>query len=125
MSKRKIRLSYKDLQILFLTEGVTGVDRAYSADLASKTTIRRALRKLRDSGHTAEELEKWVLIRLGGTGRGRAAPVPGEKRNYKAQQIKTGGPFLRLPLDVLGIKKGQTVLAQFRDDCIVITGGAE
>jgi hypothetical protein len=87
---------------------------------ASKATIRRALRELEASGRNVEPLERWVTEHLGGSGRGRSAPSPGETRSYKAQQVKTGGPFLRLPLDVLGVKKAGVIRVRFERDQIIV-----
>ena len=47
-------------------------------------------------------------------------PNIGEERKYRAQQIKTGGAFLRLPLTPLGVKKGGSVRVRFESDRIVV-----
>lgn len=113
--------SFKDVQIQFLMDGVNGVEGLYERGMASKATVRRALRELKASGRDTSGLERWVVERFGSTGRGRAAPIVGETRTYKAQQINTGGPFLRLPLDVLGIEKGSTVRVTFGDNSITVS----
>jgi hypothetical protein len=120
-SKKTNHVSFKDVQIQFLMDGVNGVEGLYERGLASKATVRRALRELKSSGRDTSHLERWVVERFGSTGRGRAAPIIGETRTYKAQQINTGGPFLRLPLDVLGIEKGSTVRVTFGDNAITVS----
>lgn len=120
-TKKKPNLSFKDVQIRFLMDGVAGVSDAYEDGDASKATVRRALRELKSTGRDVEGLERWVVERFGSTGRGRSSPLPGETRSYKAQQISTGGPFLRLPLDVLGVRKGTAVRVHFNDNEIVVS----
>lgn len=122
-SKKKERrqaVSFKDVQIAYLMNGVSAIEQLYNSGRASKATVRRALRELAQSGRNVEALEQFVSDQLGGAGRGRAAPSPGESRTYKAQQVKNGGPFLRLPLDVLGVKKGGSVRVRFERDQIIV-----
>ena len=114
-------VSFKDVQIAYLTEGIAGVESLVNRGEVSKPTIRRALKKLQEAGRSPAELERWVAERVGPIGRGRSAPTPGETRSYKVQQIKNTGPFLRLPLDSLEIEKGGVVRVQFEDGRIVVT----
>ena len=118
--KRKL-VSYKDIQIAFLMNGVDGVKQIWDSGNASKATVRRAVKLLQGTSSDTTELERWLADTVGAVGRGRTAPKAGETRSYKAQQIKNGSPFLRLPLDSLGIEKGATVRVRFDDDRIVIT----
>jgi hypothetical protein len=117
---RRNTVSFKDVQISYLMDGVRGVQRLVTDGQASKSTVRRALVDLKAGGRDVKELEAWVANHIGAPGRGRSAPVIGETRAYKAQQVKTGGPFLRLPLDVLGVEKGGVVRVRFDDDQIVV-----
>jgi len=121
VKKRRILVSYKDIQLAFLLEGIKAVERLWATGNVSKATLRRALKKLHDAGENVAELERWVSDSIGPIGRGRAAPQSGETRSYKAQQIKDGGPFLRLPLDSLGIQKGRVLRVTFEDDRIVVS----
>lgn len=114
-------VSYKDVQITYLTQGVDGVAGIWKSGNASKPTIRRAVKRLQESGQDTADLERWVAENIGAVGRGRSAPKPGETRSYKAQQIKTGGPFLRLPLDSLGITKGKVVRVRFEEERIIVS----
>ena len=118
--ERRSAVSFKDVQIAYLMNGVSAIEGLIKGGRASKATVRRALRELGTSGRNVEPLERWVSDNLGGSGRGRSAPSPGETRAYKAQQVKTGGPFLRLPLDVLGVKKAGTIRVRFERDQIVV-----
>jgi len=121
VKKRRVLVSYKDIQLAFLLEGIKAVERLWATGNVSKATLRRALKKLHDAGENVADLERWVADSIGPVGRGRAAPQKGETRSYKAQQIKDGGPFLRLPLDSLGIQKGRVLRVTFEDDRIVVS----
>lgn len=119
-NKRKL-VSYKDIQIAYLMDGIEGVKKIWDSGNASKATVRRAVKLLQGTSSDTTELERWLTDAIGAVGRGRTAPKPGETRSYKAQQIKNGSPFLRLPLDSLGVEKGGTVRVRFDDDRIIIT----
>ena len=119
-SKRKL-ISHKDVQLTYLLNGTEAVAQQWQSGNVSRSTLRRAVSKLQQSSEDTSDLEKWVTQTLGPSGRGRAAPRVGETRSYKAQQIKAGSPFLRLPLDSLGATKGQDVQVEFKDGQIVVT----
>ncbi len=56
------------------------------------------------------------------SGNGKAKPAEGEKRTYRAQQLgDTGDVYLRLPLGVMGIKKGDLVEVAFGGKSIGVT----
>lgn len=119
--KKRTLVSYKDVQLAYLLDGVAAVEKQWKKGNVSKATIRRAVKKLQEANEDVAELERWVAENIGPIGRGRSAPQPGETRSYKAQQIANGGPFLRLPLDSLGIGKGKIVRVQFDKDRIIVT----
>lgn len=114
-------VSFKDVQLAYLMDGVAGVEKLSKAEQASKSTIRRALTKLKEGSRDVSDLERWVAENVGPIGRGRAAPMAGEKRSYKVQQISNSGPFLRLPLDSLGVKKREVIHVAFEDGRIVVS----
>lgn len=119
--KRRNAVSFKDVQIVYLMDGVAAVEQLLKSGQASRSTVRRALSELKASGKNVTELERWVAVNVGSSGRGRSTPSPGESRSYKAQQVKAGGPFLRLPLDVLGVEKGGVVRVHFGNGEIVVS----
>ncbi len=119
------RSGFKDVQIAYLTHGVSAV----AALGASQKVVRAALRGLVAKGSAAESLEQWCREQFGvGAERGARGvqpPVAGETRTYKAQQLSrtNGGAqnvFLRLPLDILGSKKGSKLRVRFEVDQIVV-----
>lgn len=114
-------LSYKDLQIIYLTDGVSAIERLLKEGRASKTAVRRALDAFQDQGAQAAALEDYVKTHVGQGRRGRSAPLVGQERVYKAQKLNTGSTFLRLPLEALGVQKGGVVKVRFERDRIVVT----
>lgn len=117
--KRKV-ISYKDVQIAYLLDGVEGVDKLIRGRRSAGSVVKRALRELKAQGKDATTLEDFVAERFGRVGRGRSVPRPGEERKYKAQQLKSGVPFLRLPLNTLAIQKGKQVRVRFEEDKIIV-----
>jgi hypothetical protein len=118
--KRRGTVSFKDVQIAYLCSGLPSIERMYNHELASVNTIRRALNHLKNNGSLVEPFEKWFQENFGAGTRGRAAPEAGQERIYRAQQIKTSGTFLRLPLTALAISKGDVVTVKFEKDRIVV-----
>lgn len=55
--------------------------------------------------------------------RGRQPPVSGDRRRYRVQQLAEGGPFLRLSMASLGLRKGDAAHVDFEDGRIVVTPG--
>lgn len=121
--KRKARAlaSFKDVQLAYLMEGVAAVEAMVKSKRASPSTIRRALKKLQEAGSDVVALERWVATHIGPIGRSRNAPNAGDVRSYKVQQVKGSGPFLRLPLDCLGVEKGSVIWVQFEGERIIVS----
>ena len=117
--KRSI-VSFKDVQIAYLLDGISGVEKIVAGRKSAGAIIRKALRELKQQGRSVDALETYVGEKFGSGGRGRSMPNIGEERKYRAQQIKTGGAFLRLPLTPLGVKKGGSVRVRFESDRIVV-----
>lgn len=120
LDKKSVK-SFKDVQISYLMEGLPAIENMYKEGLASKTTLRKALKKLQESGQDVKSLEEWVIEQFGASVRGRSSPMSGETRTYRAQQVTGSGPFLRLPLEVLDIKKGELVRVRFGENDITVT----
>lgn len=112
--KNDNKLSYKDVCIKFLAEGVQALEVMHKKSELSATVARRALRHLTEEYPArAGSFEGWLSGNFPMKGRGRAEPTEGEERIYKVQKIATGGPFLRLPLNPLGVKKGDKMKVTF------------
>lgn len=121
-SKRQI-VSFKDVQIAYLLDGISGVEKILAGRKSAGTIIRRALKELKAQGRSVDAMESYVGEKFGSGGRGRSMPNVGEERKYKAQQIGDQGAFLRLPLTPLGVKKGGSVRVRFEADRVVVTKG--
>ena len=88
-TKRSI-VSFKDLQIAFLLDGISGVEKLVAGKKNAGSILKRALKEMTAQGRNVETLEAYVNERYGSSGRGRAMPNLGEERKYKAQQIGDG-----------------------------------
>ena len=122
-SAKRTLVSFKDIQIQYLLDGISGVEKLLQGRKNPGAILRRALRVLKEQGRAVDALESYVEEKFGAGGRGRSMPSVGEERRYKAQQIKTGGAFLRLPLAPLGVKKSGLVRVRFEADRVVVMKG--
>ncbi len=106
-------VSFKDVSIAFMTYGTPaeGLE-AVKALNARPPTIKKAIEELKKIGKDGSVLAG--LIPPPGTG--PRAPGPGESRTFKAQQVGKNGPFIRLPLQALGAKKGTDMRASYDKD---------
>jgi hypothetical protein len=119
-NKRSI-VSFKDLQIAYLLDGIGGVEKLVAGRKSAGSILKRVLKEMSDQGRNVETLQAYIDERYGSSGRGRAMPHIGEERKYKAQQIGDGGTFLRLPLTPIGVKKGGVVKVRFEADRVIVT----
>lgn len=122
VEKQERGMSYKDIQIVFLADGIGKVEKMLNAGLVSKSTLRRAAESFGTQAH-AQTFVDFVKGRVGvaGTGkRGRKPPVKGDARVYKAQRVGDGLLFIRLPVNALVTKKGGEVTVAFEGDRIVV-----
>ena len=115
------RLSYKDIQIAYLADGVGAVEKLLNEEKASRAAVRKALEALRQQGAAAATLDDFVKTHIGAGRRGRSAPLVGTDRTNRAQKLATGSPFVRLPLESLGVKKGGVVTVRFERDRIIVS----
>ena len=118
--KKRTLVSFKDIQIAYLIEGVDGVKRLTSERRNVAPLLRRAERELRSAGRKTETLSKYITENFGTGTRGRSVPVQGQERIYRAQKLNMGGAFLRLPLGPLGTEKGGRVKVKFEENKIIV-----
>ena len=123
MSARRTRanvVDHKDVQLAFHKGGVAEVSKLYSDKKASKATVRRAVRELQKevSEERSAPLVAWYVKNVGKLGRGASAPVPGETRPLKIQQLKGDQPFIRLTLP--GATKGEYASAKYAESSIAV-----
>jgi hypothetical protein len=119
LSRRK-NVSFKDVQIAFLSDGIGGVAAMTDGKKTAAVVIRRAIEGLKALGRETSALEGYVHERFGSRARGRPTAGIGDDRRYKAQQVKELGTYLRLPLTSLSVKKGGVVRVRFEADQILV-----
>jgi hypothetical protein len=120
VKKRRSTFSFKDVEILYLVEGLSPIIKLHEEKKVSTTTIIRAVTALKSVGKTRSSLENWVSENLRVGSRGRTVPKIGQERNYRAQQINESDPFLRLPLSALRALKGDVFSVSFEKDRIIV-----
>ncbi len=123
---RKIRVTAQSVAFLTLTEGVGKVLALHASPggaiapatfegalelLASQPTARAALEEIRGELYSDSESGQ----------RGRPAAKIGDVRGYKVQEVNESDPFVRLPVSLLGLAKGQTAMVAFENGRIVVT----
>ena len=123
MTTSTTRISNKDIQVAFLVNGVNGVSDMVAENVPAKATLQAAVDALENLGQDVSLLIAFMetLHPAGDGTRGRSAPQNGDVRTYKAQVVKDGGPFLRLPLDTLNAMKGENMTVAFEHGKIIVT----
>lgn len=120
--KARTVVSYKDVQLAYLIEGVEGVAKLIEGRDNPSAVVNRAIKVLKERGKKTAALEKFARDTFEGSSRGRANPRVGDTRSYKAQQLKAGGaPFLRLPLATLEVEKGAELEVKFEKGRIIVS----
>jgi hypothetical protein len=117
---KQTHVSFKDLQIAYLKDGLASVIQLYQEGKASKMALKKACASLKQMGTLSSSFEQWIKENIKVSSRGRSTPKAGTERMYRAQSINKGGSFLRLPLASLGIEKGQVLSVSFENNKIVI-----
>ena len=107
---------------MFLAEGLSLIEKNVKDSKVKVSAVRRAARELKASfPERADLLSAFAdKIQPVHSGRGRTQPKAGDERDYKAQKLGDNEPFLRLPLSVLGVKKGQLVTVRFQADRLTV-----
>ena len=122
---RKVRVTAQSVAFLALTEGVAAVTRLHNSpgsEIAA-ATFDSACDLLASQPETQSAL---VALRSDLFGddepgaRGRPAAKVGDSRAYKVQQVGEMDPFIRLPVSLLGLAKGQSDTVTFEDDHIIV-----
>ena len=115
---RKVRVTSQQVAFMMLTEGADGVTRLNDkpgCEIAP-ATFDGAVELLASQPAQREALEALRAQILGDDApgeRGRPAAKVGDSRAYKVQQVNDSDPFIRLPVSLLGLAKGQTATVTF------------
>jgi len=118
------RITSKDLQISFLMGGLAEVnDSIKGSKTPGKKVWKDTLVALDAMGIEAGDLAAAVtaMFPASGKGRGKQQPVDGEKRTYSVQVVRNSAPFIRLPLSILGVERGQEVNVTFGTKSVRVT----
>ena len=122
---RKVRVTAQSVAFLALTEGVAAVTRLHNSpgsEIAA-ATFDSACDLLASQPETQSAL---VALRSDLFGddepgaRGRPAAKVGDSRAYKVQQVGEMDPFIRLPVSLLGLAKGQAATVTFENGRITV-----
>tara|TARA_R110002051_G_scaffold59951_2_gene109978 strand:+ start:154 stop:549 length:396 start_codon:yes stop_codon:yes gene_type:complete len=120
-----VRITSKDLEIAFLIGQVEGINDlvADAGKVPGKKVFTQALSALDSKGLETAQLAEFIstLFPASGKGRGKQQPVDGETRFYSVQKVKNSAPFIRLPLSILDVERGQEVAVTFNGKKIVVT----
>lgn len=112
-------VSFKDMVMAYKFGGLADVESLHNKGNVGKVVHKQAIKKLQDSDNDCRDYEAWYQERWPlSASPGRTPPVLNETRPYSAQQGKAGGTFIRLPLDLLGVKKQQQVNVTFKENGI-------
>ncbi len=120
-----VRITSKDLEIAFLIGDLAGINDLVkqAGKVPGKKVFNQALTSLDSKGLETAELAEFItdLFPSSGKGRGKQQPVNGETRFYSVQKVKNSAPFIRLPLSIMGVERGQEVAVTFNGNKIVVT----
>lgn len=135
MTDRK-RVNFKEVALEAILHGMDAVRELHRTTECgvARNTLNQAAKDLRERGtrapdHTeqmetlAGELEALAVELHGEKGTvGRSPLALGVTKEYKVQKVKEDDPFLRLPVDLLGVDKGRMlkVTPVVRDGEVVI-----
>ena len=100
-------------------DGVEALKEAFEGGHLSRASIKSALKYMTGQDSKPgnfDEFKEFADSFSDSAGKGRAPAKIGDTRPYKAQKLKTGNTFIRLPLDFLGTKKGIEVYVTFKDE---------
>jgi hypothetical protein len=120
---RKVRVTAQQVAFLMLTEGADSVVALHSkpgCEIAP-ATFDAAVDLLAGQPQHREALAGLRSELFGDDApgeRGRPAAKIGESRAYKVQQVGESDPFIRLPVSLLGLAKGQTATVTFDNGVI-------
>jgi len=120
MTTRKARVTKHDVISTFLLNGIDQVADILEGHSNPVKCLDDAMQQMQKT-NSSFDVSPLATLRdslKGGNGGGRGARGLKElgSKSYSAQQVKDGVPFIRLPLDALGVVKGESVLVSVQED---------
>ncbi len=119
MGKHKSK-SYRQVMCVYALHGMDQVVLELEEGLFSKRTLSRAVETLQAEEHPCKDLEEWCRGLGFWGGRGKKAPRKGQRRKYITQEVASKGPFIRVPVSILGLVKGLPASISFDEDRIIL-----
>ena len=117
-------ISKKDVKIVFFMHGVYGVKDLCEEQNPSANVVRKACSELEDDGVDVSDLKVFVEANFHKESKPRKTkPSVGETRTYRAQtkgKEVLDDPFIRVPVEFLGVGKGGGIDVTFQDGQIVL-----
>lgn len=109
-------------------DGVEALKEAFEGGHLSRASINNALKYMMGQDSKPSNFEEFKEFASSFTEsgvKGRAPAKVGDTRPYKAQKLKVGSTFIRLPLDFLGTKKGAEVYVTFKDENTIVVSSKD
>jgi hypothetical protein len=123
---RKSIVRAQDVALAFLMGGIGAVQKLHTDKGFTAATLDNAIETMTEGGQdTAKLVELRGKLFTKSTGsRGRKAATVGDSRNYSVQEVGETGAFVRLPVGLLGLVKGDEVRVTFLEGRIVVESAA-
>ena len=118
---RKSIVNAKDIIVALMCNGMSGVTTLFNDKGFTVATLDSAIDTLSGTEHAASLTSFRSAYFAASNGvRGRKAAAIGDTRVYAVQEVKDTGAFIRLPVELLGLAKGDDVSVSFFKGRIVV-----
>jgi hypothetical protein len=124
---RKSIVRAQDVALSFLMGGTGAVLKLHNEKGFTAATLDNAIETVKAGGQDTSSLVSLrdQLFTKSTGSRGRKGATVGESRDYSVQEVGETGAFVRLPVGLLGLCKGDTVTVTFEDNRIVVSRKGE
>jgi len=123
---RKSIVRAQDVALSFLMGGIGAVQKLHTDKGFTASTLDSAIDTMNEGGQDTASLvtlRDQLFVKSTGS-RGRKAASIGDARHYSVQEVGETGAFVRLPVGLLGLVKGDEVRVTFLDGRIVVESAA-
>ena len=118
---RKSIVNAKDIIVAMMCNGMAGVTALFNDKGFTVATLDSAIDTLSGTEHSVSLSQFRAANFAASNGvRGRKAAAIGDTRVYAVQEVKDTGAFIRLPVELLGLAKGDDVNVTFYKGRIVV-----
>jgi hypothetical protein len=126
-NKRKKPVTWKDLTIKYMLNGVEGIKADLNESGDPVGALEKMISEMSSNDQDTKELEVlrdfFIDLRSVGTP-GRQPVKVGDSREYSVQQAgEEGDLFVRIPVVTLPVQRGAKIVARFTENQIVIDLG--